>query len=50
MDGEPKLPGRVREQIRIRHYSIRTETAYGNPEKDFPILVKYARSLARVFR
>ncbi|SEJ32311.1 Phage integrase, N-terminal SAM-like domain [Azotobacter beijerinckii] len=35
MDGEPKLPGRVREQIRIRHYSIRTETAYIKWVRDF---------------
>ena len=28
MDGKPRLLDRLREQIRIRHYSIRTETAY----------------------
>lgn len=28
MDGKPRLLDRLREQIRVRHYSIRTETAY----------------------
>lgn len=28
MDGKPKLLDRLREQIRVRHYSIRTESAY----------------------
>ncbi|WP_313055508.1 integron integrase [Pseudomonas lopnurensis] len=28
MDGKPKLLDRLREQIRLRHYSTRTETAY----------------------
>ncbi|MFC3606737.1 integron integrase [Stutzerimonas tarimensis] len=28
MDGKPKLLDRLREQIRLRHYSIRTEAAY----------------------
>lgn len=28
MDGKPKLLDRLREEIRLRHYSIRTETAY----------------------
>jgi integron integrase len=28
MDGKPKLLDQLREQIRVRHYSIRTETVY----------------------
>nr|WP_272889275.1 phage integrase N-terminal SAM-like domain-containing protein [Stutzerimonas stutzeri] len=28
MDGKPRLLDRLREQIRVRHYSIRTESAY----------------------
>lgn len=35
MDGKPMLLDRLREQIRIRHYSIRTETAYIKWVRDF---------------
>lgn len=35
MDGKPRLLDRLREQIRIRHYSIRTETAYIKWVRDF---------------
>ncbi|GLK57866.1 site-specific integrase [Azotobacter vinelandii] len=35
MDGKPRLLDRLREQIRIRHYSIRTETAYVEWARDF---------------
>lgn len=28
MDGKPKLLDQLREQIRVRHYSIRTEHVY----------------------
>ncbi|AJE19575.1 phage integrase N-terminal SAM-like domain-containing protein [Azotobacter chroococcum] len=35
MDDKPRLLDRLREQIRIRHYSIRTETAYIKWVRDF---------------
>jgi hypothetical protein len=35
MDGKPKLLDRLREQIRVRHYSIRTETVYVKWVRDF---------------
>ncbi|MGV6475197.1 integron integrase [Azotobacter vinelandii] len=40
MDGKPRLLDRLREQIRIRHYSIRTETAYVKWVRDF---IRYHR-------
>jgi integron integrase len=35
MDGKPRLLDRLREQIRVRHYSIRTETVYVKWVRDF---------------
>ncbi|MBV2132875.1 integron integrase [Pseudomonas sp. MAP12] len=35
MDGKPKLLDRLREQIRVRHYSIRTEAVYAKWVRDF---------------
>ncbi|WP_061291657.1 integron integrase [Azotobacter vinelandii] len=40
MDGKPRLLDLLREQIRIRHYSIRTETAYVKWVRDF---IRYHR-------
>lgn len=35
MDGKPKLLDQLREQIRVRHYSIRTEHVYAKWVRDF---------------
>ncbi|MBB3105487.1 integron integrase [Azomonas macrocytogenes] len=35
MDGRPRLLDRLREQIRVRHYSIRTEIAYVKWVKEY---------------
>lgn len=34
MDGKPRLLDRVREQIQLRHYSMRTEHAYVHGSAD----------------
>ncbi|WJN60814.1 integron integrase [Pseudomonas sp. SO81] len=41
MDGKPRLLDQVREQIRLRHYSIRTETVYLEWVKRFIRFHKY---------
>jgi integron integrase len=45
MDDKPKLLDQVREQIRLRHYSIRTETVYIEWVKRFIRFHKYRHPL-----
>nr|WP_244168382.1 MULTISPECIES: phage integrase N-terminal SAM-like domain-containing protein [Pseudomonas] len=41
MDGQPRLLDQVREQIRLRHYSIRTERVYCEWVKRFIRFYRY---------
>ena len=40
-DGKPKLLAQVREQIRLRNYSIRTEAVYAAMSSTLEIIHKY---------